>query len=77
MGQNKRPTGNIPICCGVLERLNIGWMRLLDGTLCMPYIDGHSDDNRYRINNCPSCGTYIREIMVENGIPNNKQTKHT
>ena len=53
------------ICCGVLERMEIGWMKLGDGTRCMPYIKGHSDENRYRVNNCPSCGKYVRDVMVE------------
>ena len=48
------------ICCGVLER-----MQLEDGTRCMPYIKGHSDENDYRVNNCPSCGKYVRDVMVE------------
>jgi len=53
------------ICCGVLEKMNLGWMRLEDGTRCMPYIKGHSDENLYRVNNGPSCGKYIRDVMVE------------
>ena len=53
------------ICCGVLERMQLGWMQLEDGTRCMPYIKGHSDENMYRVNNCPSCGKYVRDIMVE------------
>ena len=52
------------ICCGVLERMDLGWMRLEDGTKCMPYILGNKDDNKYRVNNCPSCGKYVRDIMV-------------
>lgn len=53
------------ICCGVLERMELGWMKLEDGTRCMPYIKGHSDKNMYRVNNCPSCGKYVRDVMVE------------
>lgn len=52
------------ICCGVLEKMELGWMKLEDGTRCMPYIKGHSDENRYRVNNCPSCGKYVRDVMV-------------
>jgi len=52
------------ICCGVLEKMNLGWMKLEDGTKCMPHIKGHSDDNKYRVNNCPSCGKYVRDVMV-------------
>ena len=53
------------ICCGVLERMQLGWMKLEDGRKCMPYIDGHSDENMYRVNNCPSCGKYVRDVIVE------------
>lgn len=53
------------ICCGVLEKMELGWMKLEDGTRCMPYIKGHSDEKMYRVNNCPSCGKYVRDVMVE------------
>ena len=53
------------ICCGVLERMELGWMKLEDGTRCMPYIKGNSDENMYRVNNCPSCGKYVRDVMIE------------
>lgn len=53
------------ICCGVLEKMQLGWMKLEDGTLCLPYIKGHSDGNMYRVNNCPSCGKYVRDVMVK------------
>lgn len=53
------------ICCGVLEQMNLGWMKLEGGTKCMPYIKGHSDENLYRINNCPSCGKYVRDVLIE------------
>ena len=53
------------ICCGILERMELGWMYLEDGTRCMPYIRGNSDKNMYRVNNCPSCGKYVRDILVK------------
>ena len=53
------------ICCGFLEGMQLGWMKLEDGRKCMPYIDGHSDENMYRVNNCPSCGKYVRDVIVE------------
>jgi hypothetical protein len=59
-------------CCGVLERMHIQWMRMEDGTLCVPYIHGHSDDNKYRVNNCPSCGKYVRDVIIDS-----KQLKQT
>ena len=52
------------VCCGVLEKMNLGWMKLEDGTKCMPYIKGHSDEVMYRVNNCPSCGKYVRDVMI-------------
>lgn len=52
------------VCCGVLEKMKLGWMKLEDGTRCMPYIKGHSDENLYRVNNCPSCGKYIRYVII-------------
>jgi hypothetical protein len=52
-------------CCGVFERMQLGWMKLENGTRCMPYIKGHSDEIMYRVNNCPSCGKYVRDVMVE------------
>ena len=52
------------VCCGVLEKMNLGWMKLEDGTKCMPYIKGHSDEVVYRVNNCPSCGKYVRDVMI-------------
>lgn len=53
------------ICCGVLEQMQLGWMKLEDGTRCMPYIKGHSEENMYRVNNCPSCGKYIRDVQIK------------
>ena len=53
------------ICCGVLERMELGWLEFENGIRCMPYIKGHSDENMYRVNNCPSCGKYVRDIMIE------------
>ena len=54
------------VCCGILEKMNIGWMKLEDGRLCMPYIIGKKhDETMYRVNNCPSCGKYVRDIIIE------------
>lgn len=55
------------VCCGVLEKMNFGWMKLEDGTKCIPYIKGHSDEVMYRVNNCPSCGKYVRDVMGSTG----------
>ena len=60
-------------CCNADRKLlkgtvehkgQLGWMKLEDGTKCMPYIKGHSDENMYRVNNCPSCGKYVRNVMI-------------
>lgn len=54
-----------PICCGVLEKMKIEWMVLEDGRKCMPYIKGKNNSViDYRVNNCPSCGKYVRDIIV-------------
>lgn len=55
-----------PICCGVLEKMDLNWMTLEDGSKCMPFIYGKNDDNMYRVNNCPSCGKYVREVIIKN-----------
>lgn len=52
------------ICCGVLHTLEINWMEMEDGTLVLPYIFG-DDGNEYRVNYCPSCGKYIRNIRIK------------
>lgn len=61
------------ICCGVLEAMDLNWMRLEDGIRCMPYIKGRSDENMYRVNYCPSCGKYVRDAMIAPEL--NKQNK--
>ena len=53
------------VCCGVLEKMDIKWMQLADGEKCMPYIEGRSNDNMYRVNNCPSCGKYVRNVILK------------
>ena len=49
------------VCCGVLEGMPIAWMVLPDGKKVMPYIPGENGE-MFRVNNCPSCGAYVREI---------------
>ena len=52
------------ICCGILEKMNIEWMLLEDGTKCMPFIS--SEENiKYRVNNCPSCGAVVRDSAIK------------
>ena len=52
------------ICCGVLEKMIIAWMVMEDGTKVMPFIAG-DDGNKYRVNHCPSCGAYVRDVQVK------------
>ena len=63
--ENESITQKDVICCGVLEKMQLVWWKLEDGTRCMPCIQGHSDENMYRVNYCPSCGKYVRDVMVE------------
>jgi hypothetical protein len=65
------------VCCGVLERMDLRWMKLEDGSKCMPHIKGHSDDNLYRVNNCPSCGKYVRDIIIKNHLSITNETHPT
>lgn len=55
-----------PIFCGVLEKMDVRWMRLEDGSRCMPYLysNADTDSNKYRVNNCPSCGKYVDVIEL-------------
>lgn len=54
------------ICCGNLERMDINWMVLEDGTRLMPYINSkESEVVKLRINNCPSCGAYVRDCTIK------------
>lgn len=55
-------------CCPAMADLipTFGWFRLNNITdedvLLMPYIE--SKGIKYRINHCPSCGKYIRNIKI-------------
>ena len=54
------------ICCGVFEQTfkNYQWFSMMDAdnkkVLVMPCFP----DKKIRINHCPSCGKYIRDIQV-------------
>lgn len=62
--QTEQLTQDAVICCGNLEKMNIHWMVLEDGTKLMPFIYG-KEDVMYRVNNCPSCGSYVRECNIK------------
>ena len=36
--ESKNEHANDTVCCDVLEKMNIGWMKLSDNARCMPYI---------------------------------------
>jgi len=55
------------VCCGILERMGIKWVTLDGISKCMPYIEGSSDGVMYRVNNCPSCGAYVRDVIIGTG----------
>jgi len=52
-------------CCDVLEKIDIHWMKFDDGDKCAPYVIGKNDQTMYRVNHCPSCGKYIRDIVLK------------
>lgn len=58
------PKKKQPVCCGVLEKMRIHWMTMEDGSRCMPYIIGQWNTNMYRVNHCPSCGKYVRDVIL-------------
>jgi hypothetical protein len=66
---NTKKTEQLPendvVCCGILEKMNINWMVLEDGTKIMPFITDKTDDTNWRVNNCPSCGVYVRDCIIK------------
>lgn len=69
MNTNKTQAEQLPqdavICCGNLEKMNINWMVLEDGTKIMPFIEDKIDNTNWRVNNCPSCGAYVRDCVIK------------
>jgi hypothetical protein len=63
--QAEQLTQDAVICCGNLEKMNINWMVLQDGTKIMPFIVDKIDNTNWRVNNCPSCGTYVRDCSIQ------------
>lgn len=62
--ENGNSTKPPVICCGVLEKMLIAWMVMEDGTKVMPFISG-DDGSKYRVNHCPSCGAYVRDVQLK------------
>jgi hypothetical protein len=62
LGKNKKESP--AMCCDNLLKMNIAWYMLEDGTKVMPFISGENSVS-YRVNYCPSCGTYIRNIKIK------------
>ena len=54
---------NSPICCGVLEKMDLQWMKTESGIKVMPFISGINMIT-YRVNHCPSCGVYVRDFGI-------------
>ena len=55
----------LPQCCGNLEKININWMVLEDGTKIMPFLEDKNDNTKWRVNHCPSCGAYVRDCTIQ------------
>jgi hypothetical protein len=66
MKDSKIEITKTPVCCGIFELMDIKWMVFPDGTKCMPHIgSNYFDKTLYRVNNCPSCGKYVRDVIIE------------
>ncbi len=63
--QNKALNKTDVICCGNLEIMAIDWMVLEDGTKLMPFINSKETIVKLRVNNCPSCGAYVRDCVIK------------
>ena len=59
----KNKTKQHTICCGVLEQMTLGWIKLEDGTKCAPFVYGKGIE-MLRVNHCPSCGKYVRNEII-------------
>jgi hypothetical protein len=52
------------VCCDSFIKFipHFGWMKTDDKIFLMPYIK--SGELLMRINHCPSCGKYVRDIQI-------------
>lgn len=65
--ETKTKTPKPDICCGAFEKMasKFEWLVFDDDgekIYIMPHI--YTDKARLRINNCPSCGFYVRDIQL-------------
>jgi hypothetical protein len=52
------------MCCDSFKKFIpiFGWMQIEDKICLMPYIQ--CGEQKMRINHCPSCGKYVRDIQL-------------
>ena len=52
------------VCCDSFKEFipQFGWFKTEDGFCLMPYIQ--CGEKKMRINHCPSCGKYVRDIQL-------------
>jgi hypothetical protein len=51
-------------CCDAFKTIVFKWLSLEDGTKILPYIENINVD-KLHVNYCPSCGAYIRGIIIK------------
>lgn len=61
------------MCCDAFEKFIpiFSWMKQENGPYCMPYLQ--SGNLKMRINHCPSCGAYIRDISLKQITNDNRK----
>lgn len=60
---------NNTTCCNLINELDISWF-YLDKSKVMPYICSNTDNKKIiRVNYCPSCGAYIKDIKIKQDVP--------
>lgn len=53
-------------CCDYFLKFRFNWFKMVEGSeeiYLMPHIIDGAD--RVRVNNCPSCGAYVRDIKLK------------
>jgi hypothetical protein len=83
-GENSKAssTGQMPLsdaagspCCGVWPEIadTFGWMQDGTGNRRMPYLPANGV--LWRINHCPSCGRYVRDVVIRPAMQGTTDTK--